>query len=71
MENSLEIRTVKPTIESILLYGSESTIDSTMRNKLDGCYIKLLRMDTHEPTSWKDKLTDTQLCTVQCTLYSV
>ena len=60
MENSLKIRNFKATIKPILLYGSErSTIESTMRNQLHGCYTRLLRMTTI--ISWKDKITNTQL----------
>ena len=60
MENSLKIRTFKATNEPILLYGSEYwKIDYTMRNKIDGCYTKLLRMVTN--ISWKDNVTNKQL----------
>ena len=48
MEKSLKIRTLKATIEPILLYISECwTIDSTMRKQIDGCYTRLLIMAIH------------------------
>ena len=43
MRNQIKIRTFKPTIEPILLYGSDCwTIDSFIRKKLDDCYTILL-----------------------------
>ena len=68
MENILKIRTLKATIEPILLYDSECwTIDSTMCKHIYYCYIynsviwytRLLRMATK--VSWKDNVTNTQL----------
>ena len=33
------------TVESVLLYGAEMwTIAQTMKNQLDGCYTRMLRM---------------------------
>ena len=67
-ENNMELqngkqyenKTLKATIDPILLYGSECwTIDSTMRKQIEYCYTRLLRIATQ--ISWKDKVTNTQL----------
>ena len=45
LDNNLKIRILKVTIETILLYGSETWyIDTNLRSKIDGCYTKLLRI---------------------------
>ena len=41
----LNIRIFKVTIETILLYGSETwTINNSLEKRINGCYTKLLRM---------------------------
>ena len=46
------IRLFIATIESVLLYGAETwTIIQTMKNQLDGCYTRMLRMALN--VSWK------------------
>ena len=45
LKRKLKIRTFQATIESILLYGSETwTIDKSLERRINGCYTKLLRM---------------------------
>ena len=52
LPRSSKIRLFQATVESILLYGSESwTITSTIRKQLDGCYTRLLRSALD--ISWK------------------
>ena len=46
------------SVESILLYGSETAMKA-MKRKLDGCYTKMLRMVFN--VSWQDKLTTKEL----------
>ena len=48
------------TVESVLLYGSETwTVNKTFQKRLDGCYTRMLRMALN--ISWKEKLTNQQL----------
>ena len=48
------------TVESVLLYGSETwTLDKSLHKRLDGCYTRMLRMALN--ISWKQKLTNKQL----------
>ena len=57
LSRSLKERLFLSTVESVLLYGSETwTINKTTRKKLDGCYTRMLRMALN--VSWKDKLTN-------------
>ena len=57
LDNNLKIMIFKVTIETILLYESETwTIDKKLRRKIDGCYIKLLRMVLN--VSWRDKISN-------------
>ena len=45
MCRELKIRLFIATVESILLYGSETwTITKTLSKKIDGCYTRMLRM---------------------------
>ena len=56
----IRVRLFVATIESILLYGSETwTFDQSLRKRLDGCYTKMLRVALN--VTWKDKLTNIQL----------
>ena len=48
------------TVESVLLYGSETwTITKAMKKKIDGCYTKMLRII--KGVSWRDHMTNLQL----------
>lgn len=48
------------TVESVLLYGSETwTLTRTMEKQLNGCYTRLLRMAMG--VSWKDHVTNERL----------
>ena len=48
------------TVESVLLYGSETwTLTRTMEKQLNGCYTRLLRMAMG--VSWKDHVTNEEL----------
>ena len=43
LKRKLKIRTFQATIESILLYGSETwTIDKSLERRINGCYTRLL-----------------------------
>ena len=56
----LEIQHQEETVESILLYGSETwTLTKTLQKRLDGCYTRMLRMAYN--ISWKEKMTNVQL----------
>ena len=63
LDNNLKIRISKVTIETLLLYGSETwTIDNKLRRKIDGCYTKLLIMvlnvSRHDNISNKYSITE-------------
>ena len=60
MNRKLKIRLFLATVESVLLYGSETwTIDKSLQKRLDGCYTRMLRMALD--ISWTQKLTNLQL----------
>ena len=60
LSRKLKIKLFLATVESVLLYGSETwTINKTLQKRLDGCYTRMLRMALN--ISWKAKLTNTQL----------
>ena len=45
MRRDMKIRLFRATVESILLYGSETwTISQSMVKKINGCYARMLRM---------------------------
>ena len=53
MRKDLKIRLFQATVESILLFGSETwTITETLAKRIDGCYTIMLKMvlDVHWPT---------------------
>ena len=57
LDTHLNIRIFKVTIETILLYRSETwTVDKNLRSKIDGCYTKLLRMVLN--VSWRNKISN-------------
>ena len=60
IKRKIKERLFLSTVESILLYGSETwTMTKNMQKRLDGCYTCMLRMAYN--VSWKDKLTNEQL----------
>ena len=45
MRRNLKIRLFQATVESILLYGTETwTVTESLKKKIDGCYSRMLRM---------------------------
>ena len=45
LTRNLKIRLFRATVESVLLYNSETwTINKTLQRKIDGCYTRMLRM---------------------------
>ena len=55
-----KIKLFQATVESILLYGSETwTVTTKIRNILDGCYTRLLRSAIN--ISWKAHMTNERL----------
>ena len=60
MNRKLKIRLFLATVESVLLYGSETlTVDKSLQKRLDGWYTRMLRMALD--ISWTQKLTNIQL----------
>ena len=60
IKRKIKERLFLSTVESILLYGSETwTMTKNMQKRLDWCYTRMLRMAYN--VSWKDKLTNEQL----------
>ena len=60
VKRSTKARLFLATVDSVLLYGSETwTITTTLCRQLDGCYTRMLRMALN--ISWKQKMTNEQL----------
>ena len=60
LSKALKIRLFVTTVESVLLYGSETwTMTATMKKRLDGCYTKMLRMVQN--ISWRSHTTNAEL----------
>ena len=60
MSRSVKISFFLATVESVLLYGSESwTLTPTLQKSLDGCYTRMLRVALN--ISWKDHVTNASL----------
>ena len=60
IKRKIKERLFLATVESILLYGSETwTLTKTLQKRLDGCYTRMLRMAYN--ISWKEKMTNVQL----------
>ena len=60
LNKKFKIRLFITTVESILLYGSETwTINKSFEKKLDGCYPKMLRMALN--VNWKDMISNSEL----------
>ena len=59
LPRSSKIKLFQATVESILLYGSETwTVTTKVRKMLDGCYTRLLRSPLN--ISWKTHMTNEQ-----------
>ena len=55
-----KIRLFVATVESILLYGSETwTLTESLRKRIDGCYTRMLRMALN--VDWKQHLTNKEV----------
>ena len=55
LSKKLKIRLFLATVESVLLYGSETwTVTKTLKKRLNGCYTRMLR--TVLNVSWKQKV---------------
>ena len=60
MKRVLKIRLFQATVESILLYGSETwTIPAALSKQIDGCYTRMLRMALN--VHWYDKVSNIEL----------
>ena len=60
LTRNLKIRLFRATVESVLLYNSETwTINKTLQRKIDGCYTRMLRMAVG--VSWKAKISNVDL----------
>ena len=60
MPRKFKIRLFSSTVESVLLYGSETwTLTKELENKLNGCYTRLLRSVLG--CSWRDHITNETL----------
>ena len=60
LKKSLKIRLFMTTVESVLLYGSETwTLTKSMQNSLDGTYTRMLRMALG--VKWTDHMTNDEL----------
>ena len=56
----IKVRLFIATVESVLLYGSETwTLTKSLEKRLNGCYTRMLRMCLN--VSWQQKLTNQQL----------
>ena len=60
IKKKIKERLFLATVESILLYGSETwTLTKSLQKRLDGCYTRMLRMVYN--VSWKEKMNNMQL----------
>ena len=60
IKQSIKIRLFVATVESVLLYGSETwSLTKRLTKMIDGCYTRLLRMALN--VSWKQHLTNKEL----------
>eukprot|EP00794_Sanderia_malayensis_P015472 gene15472-17050_t len=60
LPRTIKVRLFRATVESVLLYGSETwTITTTMTKRLDGCYTRMLRMAAN--VSWRDHVANIEL----------
>ena len=57
LRRDLKIRLFQATVESILLYGSETwTMTASLLKRIDGCYTRMLRMALN--VNWRQRLTN-------------
>ena len=57
LRRDLKVRLFQATVESILLYGSETwTMKKSLIKKIDGCYTRMLRMALN--VSWTEHTTN-------------
>ncbi|KAL5268072.1 hypothetical protein ACHWQZ_G004953 [Mnemiopsis leidyi] len=55
MRRDMKIRLFRATVESVLLYGSETwTIGHSLEKRINGCYSRMLRMALN--ISWKERI---------------
>ena len=60
LDRSLKVRFFRASVESVLLYGSETwTLTRTLEKQLDGCYTRMLRAALG--VSWRDHMTNLEL----------
>ena len=60
LRKDLKIRLFQATVESILLYGSETwTMSKSLIKKIDGCYTRMLRMVLN--VNWSSHTTNRKL----------
>ena len=60
LTRNLKIKLFLATVESVLLYGSETwTLTARLQKSIDGCYTRLLRSALN--VSWKDRIPNTVL----------
>ena len=60
MRRQLKIRLFRATVESILLYGSETwTVTEALAKWIDGCYTRMLRMALDVP--WYLRVTNSEV----------
>ena len=60
VSRGIKIRLFLATVESVLLYGSETwTLTKSLSDRLDGCYTRLLRKALN--VSWRQHLTNEKL----------
>ena len=60
LRKGLKIRLFVATVESILLYGSETwTLTESLRKRIDGCYTRMLRMALN--VDWKQHQTNKEV----------
>ena len=61
MRRELKVRLFLATVESILLYGSETwTASQTLAKRIDGCYTRMLRMALNI-IDWKERQTNAKV----------
>ena len=60
LNRDLKIRFFRVSVESVLLYGSESlTLTTTLEEQIDGCYTRLLRAALN--ISWRDHISNEEV----------
>ena len=60
LNRQLKVRFFRASVETVLLYGSETwTLTNNLEKQLDGCYTRLLRAALNE--SWRNHMTNKEL----------